>query len=229
MKTVKQSIDFQTLIRKLSPFRTLSDEGIRDLEQRFTYRRFAAGTMILGPSKKSDELYLIRNGRAHVVLNDVTGQDILLHSLGSGEIFGKPLPSERGQGTTSVIITEETNTLVLGKNELAAHLVRFPETSMIFLRVMADRLEETYENLACLSLGDVTSRFHRLLTKLAQREGMNVGDGIMLPKSITQTDMAKMIGARRETISRLISQFVSQGVVKRRGRALILAEVKMAG
>ncbi|PIE05501.1 MAG: hypothetical protein CSA75_04420, partial [Sorangium cellulosum] len=54
------------------------------------------------------------------------------------------------------------------------------------------------------------------------REGVSSKDGVVLPKRLTQKEMARMIGARRETVSRLISQFVAEGILQRRGRSLIL-------
>jgi CRP/FNR family transcriptional regulator, cyclic AMP receptor protein len=223
MKTVKKSVDFQTLIRRLSPFCKLSTEAVSDLEKRFFYRRYAPGVVILGEMKKNDDLFLIRSGSAQIILNDKNGRNILLHSLSAGDIFGRPLPTSQGGTPTSVTVVDEVGVLVLSRKELAGHMSKFPETSLVFMEVMAARLEETYETMACLSLGDVSSRFMRLLSKLARNNGTNMGDGIMISQTLTQSDMAQMIGARRETISRLITQFVASGIIKRRGRSLILA------
>lgn len=222
MHTVRQSVDFPTLIRRLSPFSSLSEPAVKDLEQRFTYRRYATGQVVLSPTKVVDELYLIRTGSAQVLLDDRSGGRILLHTLGVGDLFGRPLPAERYSRATSIVAVEEMSALVLTREESLQHLSRYPGTSLIFLKVMAERLEKAYETMACLSLGDVSSRFQRLLLLLASREGVSSKDGVVLPKRLTQKEMARMIGARRETVSRLISQFVAEGILQRRGRSLIL-------
>jgi CRP/FNR family transcriptional regulator, cyclic AMP receptor protein len=222
MKLLKKQIDFPTLIRKLSPFSNLSIEAQKDLEQRFRYRMYSPNTVIMGLNKNEDELFLIRNGKTHITLKGNSNNDILLHSLSSGDIFGNPFPMKSSFVPTEIRSVNETSVLVLTRKSLNFHLRKFPETSLILLRVMAERLEETYESMACLSLGDVSSRLKRLLLNLAKKEGRKTEEGIIVPSKHTQRELAKMVGARRETVSRLISQFTTEGLLKRKGRILIL-------
>lgn len=223
MSSSMKPIDFPTLIRRLSPFCTLSSDAQADIEQRFAYRRYAAGTVIPGSVKHSGEMLLIRYGKARVVLAGTENREkLVLHVLGAGDLYGKPFPMDRDPMVTELEFTEETAALVLTREALTAHLRRFPGTSVVLLRTLSQRLEETYEAMACLSLGDVQERLERLLQRLARKEGKRVPEGFLLPSGHTQTDIAYMIGARRETVSRLLSQMTQEGRILRMGRTMIL-------
>jgi CRP-like cAMP-binding protein len=222
MSSSVKHVDFPTLIRRLSPFRTLGSEAQADIEQRFAYRRIPAGTVIPGAVQNHGELFLIRYGKAKVYLSGEHQEKLMLHVLGPGQLFGKPFPNESGPQPADMEIMEEMGVLVLTKEALTAHLRRFPSTAVVLLRMLSERLEETYEAMACLSLGDVEERLARLLMRLAKKEGRRVAEGFLLPAAHTQTDIAAMIGARRETVSRLLSQFAHQGRILRLGRAMIL-------
>ncbi|PKN45631.1 MAG: hypothetical protein CVU59_08495 [Deltaproteobacteria bacterium HGW-Deltaproteobacteria-17] len=224
MTSTVKHIDFPTLIRRLSPFRTLSSDAQADIEQRFAYRRYPAGTMIPGAAQNTGELLLIRYGKAKVVISGAgeNQEKLVLHVLGAGDLFGKPFPMDQGPVPADLEIIDEVGALVLTREALTAHLRRFPATSLVLLRMLSERLEETYEAMACLSLGDVEARLVRLLTRLAKKEGRRVPEGFLLPAAHTQTDIASMIGARRETVSRLLTQFAHDGRIVRLGRAMIL-------
>ncbi len=222
MSSSVKHVDFPTLIRRLSPFRTLGSDAQADIEQRFAYRRIPAGTVLPGAVQKNGELFLIRYGKGRVYLSGEHQEKLMLHILGPGQLFGTPFPMESGPQPADMEIIDEMGVLVLSKEALTAHLRRFPSTAVVLLRMLSERLEETYEALACLSLGDVEERLSRLLMRLAKKEGRRVAEGFLLPAAHTQTDIASMIGARRETVSRLLSQFANQGRILRLGRAMIL-------
>ncbi|MBN2722713.1 MAG: Crp/Fnr family transcriptional regulator [Deltaproteobacteria bacterium] len=222
MRLVKQHVDFPTLLKRLSPFKAVSDEAMRDLEQRFVYRRYSRGTVISESSREVDEIFLIRNGKVHIYLKNSEGEDLLLHSLSQGDVFGRKLGGFSAALPTEIKCMEEMGVLVLKSDTLADHIRRFPETSLILVNIMASRLQENYETMACLSLGDVSSRLVRLLKRLGEKDGIRDDEGILLPNRFTQQELAQMIGARRETVSRLLSSFVENGTLTRRNRNLVL-------
>ncbi|MBU1220171.1 Crp/Fnr family transcriptional regulator [Myxococcota bacterium] len=222
MRLLKQHIDFPSLLRRFSPFKSLSEPAIKDLEQRFVYRRYAAGAVISTSGKENDELFLIRSGKVHIYLKNGDGEDLLLHSLSWGDVFGQSIGGFSRDLPTEVKCIEETGMLVLKSDMLSEHIRKYPETSLVLVSIMSARLQENYETLACLSLGDVSSRLLRLLKRLGEKDGYREGDFIVIPNRFTQQEMAQMIGARRETVSRLLSSFVESNIISRKNRNLVL-------
>jgi CRP-like cAMP-binding protein len=167
-------------------------------------------------------MLLIRYGKARVVLSGTENREkLVLHVLGCGDLYGKPFPMDREPMVTELEFVEETAALVLTREALTAHLRRFPGTSVVLLRTLSQRLEETYEAMACLSLGDVQERLQRLLQRLARKEGKRVPEGFLLPAGHTQTDIACMIGAVGNRLAAALA-VGADGRILRMGRKMIL-------
>lgn len=61
----------------------------RLVQEKDILREFAPGEIILGPSRNSDQIFLLLSGEASVVLRDIDDQKISVDTLGPGDIFGE--------------------------------------------------------------------------------------------------------------------------------------------
>lgn len=78
------------------------------------------------------------------------------------------------------------------------------------------------ERIGSLILLDVYGRVARLLLDLAKREGQKYQDGILIEKRPTQQDIASMIGASRETVSRVLGELNRRGLISISGKSVMI-------
>ncbi len=62
----------------------------------------------------------------------------------------------------------------------------------------------------------------RLVLQLAQDEGEYTEEGTLITKPPSQQHIAGMVGASRETVSRVINELVRMGTIKKQGRKLLI-------
>ncbi|MDA3864732.1 MAG: Crp/Fnr family transcriptional regulator [Deltaproteobacteria bacterium] len=220
MHIIKNTVDFPTLIRRISLLSILEKDAQVDLERRFVYKRYPGGTKI--SSVKAGDQYLIRSGRVYQFLTDDQGEDLLLNVLTTGEMFGTPFKRNSSSIDICYVAQEDTSLLILHKNSFKQHLKKFPQSALVFIKKADRHLQETYEAMACLSMGDAPARLKKLLVRLGEKEGRIKNNEIILSSSHTQSEFARMIGTRRETVSRILSQLEKEGFIVRRGRKIIL-------
>jgi CRP-like cAMP-binding protein len=93
---------------------------------------------------------------------------------------------------------------------------------------MARRLRRADDSIAQLALCDVNERLIRRLVSLAEEEGTESPEGVLVRRRPTQQELANMIGSCRETISRAFNQLARDGMIIPRGRSLVVTPALMA-
>jgi CRP-like cAMP-binding protein len=69
---------------------------------------------------------------------------------------------------------------------------------------------------------DLQARLAKKLLELTETHGQAEADGIALQVSLTQDELAAMVGATRPRVNRLLGSFEDRGLLSRRGRRLVI-------
>lgn len=215
----REHFDFAALLSRLSPFSGIPADALEDLEDRFFFKRAQRGELVIPDCSSDHTMYLLRNGTVSCELVLPSGA-ILLKKMGPGDLFGNPLGS--ADIPVRFTATEDSGILFIREESLRRHLERYPHTHRVLADYASGLLRETYETVALLSEGDVEERLRRLLGRLASRSGRNTGRVLELELTYTQKELASMIGARRETVSRILSRLKSTKQIKRKGRTIYM-------
>lgn len=83
---------------------------------------------------------------------------------------------------------------------------------------MSQRLREADRQIEALALKDVQARVAQALRQLAEREG----DELVVPSRLTHRDIAAMVGASREMVTRVFRTLEEAGIVRVDGRRIVL-------
>jgi CRP/FNR family cyclic AMP-dependent transcriptional regulator len=90
--------------------------------------------------------------------------------------------------------------------------------AMAVMRGLVRRLREADRKIGSLALLDVYGRVARLLLDMAE----NVDGQKMVTKRLPKQDIAKMIGASREMVSRVMKDLQLGGYIEMRGSSIVL-------
>jgi CRP/FNR family cyclic AMP-dependent transcriptional regulator len=92
--------------------------------------------------------------------------------------------------------------------------------AMTVMRGLVKRLREADQKIGSLALMDVYGRVARLLLELAE----TVNGQKVVTKKLAKQDIAKMIGASREMVSRVMKDLQSGGFIEVRPGSIFLHE-----
>ena len=84
----------------------------------------------------------------------------------------------------------------------------------LLLQVMTSRLRCLSDTLANVAGELVGKRFARLLFWLCARYGRSEGECTVMNVQLTHQEIADMIGATRQTVTSLMSNFKQQGILE---------------
>ena len=126
--------------------------------------------------------------------------------------------------STSAVTATPSELLRIPADVVAGHVARQPETLMRLMRLMSTKLRDIENVASSLALHDVEERLRRTLIRLAQRQGRRAphSSGWILAPVPTQSELARMVGSCRETVSRTLSAMARNGLVSSSGRRMIL-------
>ena len=108
---------------------------------------------------------------------------------------------------------------------LQALCLAHPQVGLKVLRVVGARLRRLVGIIEELSFTTVRHRLASFLLRLARTEGKRTADGLEVTLPVSNQELASQIGTVRELISRNLSRFQSEGLVKIDGRSVIIHDL----
>jgi CRP/FNR family transcriptional regulator, cyclic AMP receptor protein len=208
------------LLRNVPLFAVLTDNQVALLTSVVSRKSFPRATTIMAAGDPTDSLYVVISGRLKVLMSDDEGREVILSMLGPNEYFGEMGLIDDSPRSASVVTLESSELLVLSKRDFRKCLSENFEMAMTVMRGLVKRLREADKKIGSLALMDVYGRVARLLLEMSE-----VVDGQhVVTRKVAKQDIAKMIGASREMVSRVMKDLQVGGYIEVRGNALYLRD-----
>jgi len=206
------------LLRSLPPFSALSDAQFAAILPSIQHRKYAPRTPILRSNENADGLYVILSGHVRVVLEDGEGHELIAASIGPNEFFGEVGLIDGGPRAATIQTQEACEVLFVPRKTVLELLQSNTDAAVIILRTVIDRLGDAHRKMASLALSDVYGRVARVLLETGRyEEGERLVD-------IGSEQIAAMVGASREMVSRVVKEMIGKGLVRRHKRKLIVLD-----
>ena len=208
------------LLLKVPLFAMLPEHQLAALATLMRRKAFARGATIVATGDITDALYIVVSGKLKVVIGDDAGREVILSKLGPNQYFGDMVPIDDSPRSASVIALEACDLLMLSKHEFRKCLAENFEMTLTVMRCLTLRLREADRKISSLALMDVYGRVVHLLLEMSETiDGQQV-----VTQKIVKQDMARIIGASREMVSRVMRDLQGRGFIEVRGKTLLLHE-----
>jgi CRP/FNR family cyclic AMP-dependent transcriptional regulator len=210
-----------TAVLKAVPlFSSFPDDQLRLLAGVVTRRSTPRSTTVMAGGDATDSLYIVLSGRLKVMMSDADGKEVILSILGPGEFFGEMGLIDDAPRSASVVAIESCELLSIAKRDFKKCMAENFEMTMAVMRGLVRRLREADRKIGSLALLDVYGRVARLLLDMSE----NVEGEKIVTKRLPKQDIAKMIGASREMVSRVMKDLQMGGYIEVRGSNIVLRD-----
>ena len=210
-----QTADFLTSVPMFSGLQRDELLKFAELTRERTYPK---GSVILFQGDPGDSLYVLRQGRAKVVLIGEDGREVSLGVLEPGAHFGELALIDDQPRSAHVIAMEDSQLLILRREDFRRRVEANPSVAWALLTELSRRLRRADQKIGGLVLLDVPGRISRLLLDLSSESSNGTID-----KPLTHQTIAQMIGASRETVSRAMKEFQQEGLIRVERRRIAVA------
>jgi CRP/FNR family cyclic AMP-dependent transcriptional regulator len=206
------------MLNKLPLFSTLSDDQLAALLPSTQRRSYLARSLILRSGDTTDALYVILSGRVQVVIDSGDSREFIVEVLGPNEFFGEMGLIDDARCSVTVESKEPCEILCIPRKRVLDCLQQNANAAMFVLRSTLTRLRGAYHKIEGLAMMTVYGRVARVLL-----ENGHEANGEWRVDLGTE-QIAAMVGASREMVSRVLKEMTEAGTVRREKRKLIVLD-----
>ncbi|TNE47632.1 MAG: Crp/Fnr family transcriptional regulator [Deltaproteobacteria bacterium] len=211
----------KNLLKKVALFEGISEEDLDQLVPLLRFRKCVRGQSVVEVDMPGHSLYMISNGELKVTIQR-DDKEAILTLLGAGDFFGEMALLDGKGRSANVVCLRASDLYELSREDFLRYVEAHPRALINILQHLTERLRNSNLIISNLTLLDVYGRVARFFMTLAEEEGEEVDAGILLRKPPSQQQMAGMLGTSRETVNRVIAEFVQQGILQKDGRQLVI-------
>ena len=198
MSTMLSNLD---LLRRVPLFSLLTVAQAEVISGAVIKRRFKRGEALVEQGQKSNALFILLTGRARVMTSDSRGREVILATLAQGDYLGEMSIIDNEPHSATVRAEVQTDVLMLGRAEFARCLTENASMSLVVMRGLVKRLRHADRKIESLALLDVYGRVAHALLDFAVPDAQGQ---LLIKDKISRQDLAKMVGASREMVSRVM-------------------------
>lgn len=208
------------ILKRVSLFSTFSEQQLSAVLAYVQHRRYPRGALIVRAGDETDALYIILAGRVKVIIQDDEGHEVILSNLGPHDFFGEMGLLDDQPRSASVEALETCEMLRISKAGFVTCMKDNFDLAMRIIRNLVKRLRDADRKIESLALIDVYGRVARLLIDLAEE----VDGGWIVQNAPPKQEIARMIGASREMVSRVMKDLQEKGLIRAERRKIVLLD-----
>ena len=176
---------------------------------------------IFSENRAGDCMFVLKNGRAKVVLENRQGRrELILAILKPNDIVGILAPLDGYTRSASLITLERTDVIEIPRQPLVDAIRTRADLACQVLLHLGGIIRDTNEQLRTICMYQAGGRALRRL--FLSGTAKDYHDEVVVTDCPTIQQIAQMLGTERETISKALSQLEEKQVIriKRKGPAL---------
>ncbi|MBZ5522776.1 MAG: DUF1003 domain-containing protein [Acidobacteriia bacterium] len=153
-----------TMIGEVPIFELMDDEERKALAGMMDTRAFKQGETIFEYGEQGGEIYIVREGRVEIFLENTDGRKIVVAENECGDVLGELSFLDGGSRTATAVAVEDTQTLTMDRDRLLEFIDKHPHAALDLLTVLGRRLRSTNELLRTQVTRNVNEEVEEKLT-----------------------------------------------------------------
>jgi CRP/FNR family cyclic AMP-dependent transcriptional regulator len=211
-------------LRQCALFRDVDEKALREVARQLRRRRFRRNEVIFHQGDPGDSLHVVSSGTVKIVLPSAEGEEAIIATLRPGDFFGELSLLDGAPHSASVVALEPAETMALPRSVFRELLDRDPGLRDALLTGLTHELRRITRHVEELHFLDLPGRLAMRLSRIA-REKDPSSRQVSLDWPYTQSDLAAMIGGTRQSVNKLLSGLVDEGLVVIERDTLVIPDV----
>jgi CRP/FNR family transcriptional regulator len=202
-------------------FESLVRQELVELAHRARDTHLERGEVLGKPQEEgNEELYVLKEGRVQLYVMIPDSGEVTLSVVEGGSIFGELALGGLRSGDVYARALVPSLVCSLKTQDVQQLIERSPQVGIAMVRLLSERLREAEVRLAELAHMHVSARLANLILRLSTSEGIMSRDGIRIETPYTHRQLGTMIAAKREAVTRAMSELQEEGAVEVVGRRI---------
>lgn len=197
------------MLRSVELFSAVPASDLEILARSVAVKEYAPGEVLFLEGQPCQGLWIIGEGAAKVVKTTPQGRQLVLATQVAPSTVAEVPVVDGGPYPASLIAVQQTTALLILKRDFLALCSNTPTLTLHFLKVFGRRLRHLIGLAERVTFGTIRQR---LALDLLERAKLAHSTQFQMQE--TQEEWAARLGTVREVVSRNLSRFQSEGLVK---------------
>lgn len=204
-------------LRSVPVFADLTRDQLVELAATSAQRRVAAGATLVDQGTVADHLEVLVRGAAKIVRttrHSLGESTVVLEVARAPAILGGASLFDGQPESASVIALRASHVLTVDRRTVLRMVAQHPSFSRAIFMHLAQSVRRHVRRIDEVASGPVDERVKHLLEGLAQDHGTPFGQGRFIAIPLRRRDIACMVNATTETVSRVLARFEREGLTR---------------
>jgi CRP/FNR family transcriptional regulator, cyclic AMP receptor protein len=213
-------------LRRCALFAHVAPEALRAVVGSMGTRRFRRNEVIFHQGDSGNALHVVADGAVKIVLPSPEGEEAIIATLRRGDFFGELALLDGGPHSATATAVEPTETLALPREPFQRLLEQDAGLRTALLTGLTAELRRLTGHVEELHFLDLAGRLAMRLVRLARADDPTAQTDVRLDWPYTQSDLASMIGGTRQSVNRLLSGLVEDGLLRIERETLVITDLE---
>lgn len=197
--------------------------AITGIERVVHSRRLARGAVLFSEGHAARGVYALCSGSAKVSICSADGKKLIMRIARSGDVLGlyAGLTGRPFEATAEML--EAGRVCFVSRHDLVELISRQEAFGLGLVQLFSEQFSEYVDHARLLLLSEsATEKLARLILKWSRDFGELTAGGIRFRVLLTQEEIAQIIGASRETVTRLFSALKREQIIGMRAGSMVI-------
>ena len=195
-------------------FKGLPRRQLEELAMIVLIQRVTRGQVIFADGDAGTGFYVLTSGRVKIFKLSPDGKEQILHIMSPGDPFGEAAVFAGDPFPAYAEAIEDGAALFFPRAAFIELIGNNPSLALNMMAILARRLRKFTTMIEALSLKEVPGRLAAHLLYLSGQTGGDRG----LTLDITKNQLASLMGTIPETLSRILTRMVKEGLLETTGQ-----------
>jgi len=200
----------------------MTPEELAELEKGATSRRYARGELVFAPTPKPSSVYLLESGLVRIYRLSEGGGETSFGYVSPGEVFGELTAFGDYPRESFAQAVRASQVLRIPRENFQRVLAARSALALQVMRQIGNRLKRIESRVEDLVFRNVRTRVARMLGELAEDFGQTENGYRVIDIPITQSELATLVGATRQTVNQTLRELSDEGLIGRANRRIVV-------
>jgi CRP/FNR family transcriptional regulator, cyclic AMP receptor protein len=206
----------------------LSQEEYNELNVHHHILDVPKGEYIYFEAHNLNKIYFIQEGTIKIGFIDNEGNEKIKEIIRKGELFGQfSLERNNLNGEFAQAYRNKVSLCAFTIDDFEKLLQKRPDLALRFSKQVGAKLRKIENRLLNLLNKDVKTRLIHFLWQLVEQNlGETTSVGFCMPNYLTHEDIASLIGSSRQTVTTMINELETEGILSYDRQEICFLDVK---
>lgn len=184
---------------------------------------YPKGVLLFVEGQPTRGLYIMCSGEAKLYVNSAEGQSLTLRMVERGEVLGLSSLIADVPSPASAETLCPSQVSFIPRLEFLQFMRSSPDVALRVAKHLSTELNKAWQQTRMLALApDTPAKLTQFLLDRAEKHGQSTADGLRITLYMTHEEIARNIGASRESVSRILGDWKHRGVIRVSGGTITI-------